>query len=83
MLLIAEEFNRMAASGVDEDFERGKSASDFSWMKSLGDDVNRTNPLLRPLDDSGPYYAILMGVAILDTTGGFVTDENARVLDAS
>lgn len=74
-------FDRMAAAGVDEDFRRGESASDFSWVKALGADVDRANPLLRPLDDGGPYYALLMGAAVLDTTGGIVTDEHARALD--
>lgn len=74
-------FNRMAVAGVDEDFQRGESASDFSWVKALGADVGRANPLLRPLDDDGPYFALLMGAAVLDTTGGIVTDEHARALD--
>ena len=34
-----------------------------------------------PLSPEGPYYCVILGPGALDTKGGPVTDELARVLD--
>jgi 3-oxosteroid 1-dehydrogenase len=80
-------FNGFAASGRDEDFRRGdfrydlESAAGYSprqsnprWPKS------GPNPVMFPLAESGPYYAIITAPGTLDTNGGPVIDRFARVL---
>jgi 3-oxosteroid 1-dehydrogenase len=70
-----ERFNRFARSGIDLDFERGESVYDNYY----GDPTVRPNPNLAPLQRQ-PFYAVKMGPGDLDTKGGLVTDEWARVL---
>ena len=70
-----DRFNRHAATGVDEDFGRGRSAYD----RYYGDPRNQPNPCLGPLDQP-PYYAIRIVPGDLGTKGGLRTDANARVL---
>lgn len=68
-------FNVLAAQGTDDDFQRGKTAYD----RYYGDPTNTPNPNLRPLSDSGPYYAIKVVPGDLGTCGGLRADEKARV----
>ena len=68
-------FNQMAASGRDEDFQRGESAFDqFS-----GDPTVTPNPCLAPLE-TPPFYAIKLYPGDLGTKGGLLTNEFAQVL---
>jgi 3-oxosteroid 1-dehydrogenase len=80
-----ERFNRFAETGVDEDFGRGSGTFDNfpvpplpskRWPKST-----KPNPMLHPLTDEGPYYAIILAPGVLDTNGGPVIDPKARILD--
>jgi len=71
-----ERFNGFADKGVDEDFGRGKSASD----RYYGDHRVTPNPCLAPLSKP-PYYAIAVYPGDLGTKGGLVTDNSAQVLD--
>ncbi|HTT93381.1 MAG TPA: FAD-dependent oxidoreductase [Solirubrobacterales bacterium] len=74
-----ERFNGFAASGVDEDFGRGKSISDinFNPPARAGNDAN---PTMFPLSAEGPYYAIIIGAGTMDTKGGPRIDPDGRVL---
>jgi succinate dehydrogenase/fumarate reductase flavoprotein subunit len=70
-------FNALAASGVDDDFGRGKSAYD----RYYGDPTVSPNPNLRPLD-SGDLYAVKVVLSDLGTCGGLKADELGRPLRA-
>jgi 3-oxosteroid 1-dehydrogenase len=68
-------FNEFAATGHDEDFQRGNSAYD----RYYGDPRRKPNPNLAPLTRA-PFYAVKIVPGDLGTKGGLVTDERARVL---
>lgn len=68
-------FNGFAASGVDEDFQRGASFHN----RTMGDPNNKPNPSLGPIE-RGPFYAVKIWPMDVGTSGGIVTDEYARVL---
>jgi 3-oxosteroid 1-dehydrogenase len=68
-------FNRMAQSGVDEDFGRGASHHN----QLMGDPNNRPNPSLG-LIEKGPFHAVKIWPLDVGTSGGLVTDEFARVV---
>ena len=70
-------FNGFAASGVDEDFQRGASFHN----RAMGDPNNKPNPSLGPIE-RGPFYAVKIWPMEVGTSGGIVTDEYARVLKA-
>lgn len=72
-----ERFNGFARSGVDEDFDRGKSGYDHYY----GDPANSPNPSLGELG-TGPFYAAKMVPGDLGTKGGIDTDADARALRA-
>lgn len=71
-------FNRFAANGVDEDFQRGSAAYD----RYYGDPNVVPNPNLAPLARA-PFYAVRIYPGDIGTKGGLATDEKARVLDAA
>lgn len=71
-------FNRMARTGIDEDFGRGSN----SYDNFFGDPKIRPNPNLGPIEKA-PFYAIKIWPGDLGTKGGLLTDEHARVLDKS
>jgi 3-oxosteroid 1-dehydrogenase len=72
----ATRFNELAASGHDDDFNRGDSVYDNYYG-----DPTLPNPNLYPLGKP-PYYAFRMVLGDLGTSGGLRTDEHARVLRA-
>jgi 3-oxosteroid 1-dehydrogenase len=75
-----ERFNSFAASGVDPDFHRGETPLEQAWQgPSRSTTGNRT---MYPMSLSGPFYAILLGAATLDTCGGPLIGPDARVLRA-
>ena len=79
-----ERFNRFAAAGKDPDFGRGDQPIDtFFHFFGPGKPENPLpNPTMYPISSAGPYYAIILAAGTLDTNGGPVIDEKARVLDA-
>ena len=68
-------FNGFADLGVDEDFGRGES----SHNRTMGDPTTGPNPSLGRIEQ-GPFYAVRIWPLDVGTSGGLVTDENARVL---
>ncbi|WP_310566178.1 FAD-dependent oxidoreductase [Hydrogenophaga sp.] len=73
-----EQMNRYAESGVDPDFQRGVTA----YQQNIGDATAGTkNPNLGPLN-TAPYYAVQLHPGDIGAATGFVTDGDARVLDA-
>jgi len=71
-----QRFNGFAASGVDADFGRGKSAYDNFY----GDPRVKPNPNLAPLENA-PFWAARLWPGDIGTKGGLLTDEHGRVLD--
>ncbi|CAB4929004.1 unannotated protein [freshwater metagenome] len=74
-----ERFNGFAASGVDEDFQRG-SVRIQTEMYGPPRPGNDKNPTMFPFRDSGPYHCILLGAGTLETKGGPRIDPHARVV---
>ncbi len=72
-----EKFNADAARGEDTEFQRGAAAYDQFY----GDQRVQPNPNVAPLTKP-PFYALPIYGGDIGTSGGLVTDENARVLDA-
>ena len=69
------EYNRDAATGVDEAFGRG--GSDLNRFN--GDPAHRPNPCMRPIA-AGPLYAVAVWPADLASSSGLRVDADARVL---
>lgn len=83
-------FNRYAREGHDPEFDRGRLAFDATWQReevAVSDTKwppnPYPNPVLHPLSDKGPYFAIILGPAVLDTNGGPVIDPTGAVLDTA
>jgi 3-oxosteroid 1-dehydrogenase len=74
-LATVERFNGFAREGVDKDFERGRTAYDHYY----GNPLVKPNPNLGPIE-KGPFRALKVYPGDLNTKGGLVTDEKARVL---
>lgn len=72
-----ERFNAFARAGVDEDFDRGRTAYDNYYG-----DPSLKNPNLGTIE-RGPFRAFTIVPGDLGTKGGLLTDEHARVLDTS
>lgn len=70
-------YNRQCELGVDDDFQRGNSATD----RYYADETVKPNPCMRALTQA-PFYAIRVYPGDLGTKGGLLTDPQARVLDA-
>ncbi len=70
-----ERHNRLAATGVDEDFGRGSS----ELNRFNGDPLNTPNPCLRKIGP-GPYFAVAVWPSDLASSAGLRTDINGRVL---
>ena len=73
-----ERFNQMAADGEDSDFRRGETPIEQVWAGEPR--PGAASAAMYPLASSGPYYCVILGPGALDTKGGPVTDEHARIL---
>jgi 3-oxosteroid 1-dehydrogenase len=71
-----DRFNGFAHTGVDEDFDRGRTVYDNYY----GDPRVKPNPNLGPLE-KGPFTAVQLVPGDLGTKGGLLTDADARVVD--
>jgi len=69
-------FNRHAEHGEDPEFHRGATEHD----RYYADPSVSPNPSLAPLR-TAPFYALRCEPGDLDTKGGLLCDEHARVLD--
>ena len=74
-LATVERFNGFAREGVDRDFERGRTVHD----RYYSDPLVKRNSNLGPIE-KGPFRALKIYPGDLNTKGGLITDENARVL---
>jgi len=73
-----DEINRCADTGVDPRFHRGETA----YQQNIGDATAGTkNPNLGPFK-TAPYFAVQLHPGDIGSATGFVTDADARVLDA-
>jgi 3-oxosteroid 1-dehydrogenase len=72
-----QRFNGFAATGDDLDFHRGEGGHE----RFQGDPTHKPNPSLGPIDKA-PFYAVAIYPGDVGTSGGLLTDEFARVLDA-
>ncbi len=70
-----QRFNLLAASGRDDDYQRGDSAYD----RYYGDPTIAPNPCLGPIG-AGPFYAVQVVPGDLGTCGGIRADGFARAL---
>jgi 3-oxosteroid 1-dehydrogenase len=81
-------FNQLAAAGVDEDFQRGLHAEDRGWYRLYPKRPSQrwanepdNGSTMYPLQDTGPYTAIILAPGILGTKGGPRIHARAQVLD--
>jgi hypothetical protein len=74
-----ERFNGFAQAGVDEDFGRGNMSNQHYDPPPR---PGLPNGSLAPFRDQGPYYAMILGAATLDTKCGPKIDTEGRVLRA-
>lgn len=75
-------FNEHARAGSDPDFRRGETPIETFFNSFHGPIRNEESPTMAPISDTGPYYATILVPGMLDSKGGPVIDEQARVLDA-
>jgi 3-oxosteroid 1-dehydrogenase len=73
-----ERFNTFARTGRDLDFGRGEASIEKTW--ALTPRAGSDSGSMYPLSPSGPYHCVILGPGALDTKGGPVIDEHARVL---
>jgi 3-oxosteroid 1-dehydrogenase len=71
----AQRFNRYSEQGRDEEFGRGRSA----WDRFFADPTCTPNPSLGSIAKP-PFYAVKIFPGDVGTSGGILTDENARAL---
>ncbi|MCP8689980.1 FAD-dependent oxidoreductase [Marinobacterium sedimentorum] len=67
--------NGFAASGKDEDFQRGGNVFD----RYYGDSNVKPNPCLAPIR-KGPFYAMRLNAGDIGTKGGLLTNERGCVV---
>lgn len=79
-----ERFNGFANEGKDSDYQRGEVPSELFFNKFYtppGEPSVLPNPTMRPIANSGPYYAMILAPGVLDTKGGPRINTHAQVLD--
>lgn len=76
-----ERFNGFAATGVDEDFGRGRAPIGRAWNGPNRD--GSPNPTMAPFAPEGPYHCVIICAGVLDTNGGPVINTRAQVVDHS
>ncbi|WP_341648410.1 FAD-dependent oxidoreductase [Thauera humireducens] len=75
----AADIGRFARTGVDEHFQRGTTL----YQRANGDaNWSGPNPSLGPIE-TAPFYAVRLYPGDIGAAKGFLTDDNARALDAA
>jgi hypothetical protein len=74
-----ERFNGLAAEGRDTEFHRGETIHELDWNRP-GRDGGAPNPTMHPFSADGPYYAVILAAATLDTNGGPRINPRAQIL---
>ena len=72
-----ERFSGFAATGVDEDFGRGRAPIGRAWNGPNRE--GSPNPTMAPFATEGPYHCVILAAGILDTNGGPVINTDAQV----
>jgi hypothetical protein len=75
-----DRFNGYAVEGRDPEFHRGETPIERAWAGPARDGA--PTGAMHRLSATGPYHCVILGPGALDTKGGPLTDEHARVLDA-
>ena len=81
-------FNEYATTGEDLDFQRGQFGYDvdvpggpFAKNPTIEyPSADQANVAMYPLRAKGPYYAMIMTAAAVDTSGGPVINSNGQIL---
>ena len=73
-------FNDYAKTGVDLDFSRGVPPIDADYNPRHATNTY-PNGQMHPMDESGPYYCVIIAPGAVDTKGGPAINENAQVVD--
>jgi hypothetical protein len=76
-----ERFDAMADDGRDLDFRRGETPIEEVWAGTPR--AGAATAALHRFAPEGPYHCVILGAGALDTKGGPVIDESARVLAPS
>jgi 3-oxosteroid 1-dehydrogenase len=82
-----ERYNAMATAGRDDDFGRGATEAErytqAALLKARGKGARSAFPnvCLHPLAGTGPYYAVILVPAAVDTNGGPVINASGQVID--
>jgi 3-oxosteroid 1-dehydrogenase len=76
-----ERFNGFARDGIDEDFHRCETVTEYDW-NGPAREGNDNNPGMYPFSDEGPYFCTLICGMVLDTNGGPKTNATSEVLRA-
>ena len=74
-------FGEYATAGKDPEFYRGETPIEQRW--AIRPRPGAVTGTMYPLSETGPYYCVILAPGALDTKGGPVTDEHARVLGIS
>lgn len=81
-------YDGFARAGKDDDFHRGQHDYDHvwrHWFSAMRDGSKwpankKPESTMYPFQESGPYYAIILGAGALDTNGGPLINEKGQVL---
>lgn len=80
-------FNDFAKNGKDLDFHRGETNYELNYatMRPFIPNVkwpseDQVNRAMYPLDENGPYYAIILAPGSLDTNGGPMINKYGQIL---
>jgi hypothetical protein len=71
-------FDSLARDGHDPDFHRGETPIEQAWAGAARSGA--PTAAMYPFAPVGPYHCVILGPGALDTKGGPVVDDHARVL---
>ena len=71
-------FDALTRDGSDPDFHRGETPIEQAWSGAAR--PGAATGAMHPFAPQGPYHCVILGPGALDTKGGPVVDDHARVL---